>query len=194
MRVSSAVVGLALGLSQLLGGVAATPDKSQGPTNPSFDDSRIRDHPDKLLLSRIEEYFISFTTGDFEGMRDLQAEDFHITDIPLGIVRADREQWYEANKGFSSLMKDVRVDALTLHGSALPGSFAALENVVWFTLAVDPPEEVKPNLPPGIKKGDTSGMIMTSLLWWDEEGLVARDLEYGRLIWDGFEIEAFTNV
>lgn len=51
------------------------------PSDPSFDISRIKDYPDKLLLSRISEYFISFTTGNFDRMNDLESDDFHITDI-----------------------------------------------------------------------------------------------------------------
>ena len=48
---------------------------------PTFDDTRIQDHPDKLLLSRIRLFFKTFTTGDFDGMRDLQSEEYTMTDI-----------------------------------------------------------------------------------------------------------------
>ena len=75
MLIPSAVVGLVLGLSQILGVVA------QIPRDPSFDTSRIEDYPDKLLLARISEYFIAFTTGNFDGMSDLESDDFHITHI-----------------------------------------------------------------------------------------------------------------
>lgn len=88
-------------------------------------------------------------------------------------------------------MTNVKVQAISIDGSSEPGSFAIMENVVWFTLAVDPPEEAKKNLPPGIKKGDTSGMIMLSTIWWNKEGKVFRELEYGRLIWDNFDIDKF---
>lgn len=88
-------------------------------------------------------------------------------------------------------MTNVSVEAINLSGSADPGEFAILENVVRFTLAVDPPPEAAKNLPPGIKKGDSSGMIMLSTIWWNEDGLVERDLEYGRIIWDHFDIEPF---
>lgn len=93
-------------------------------------------------------------------------------------------------------MTNITVDAISLHGSSDPdssehGSFALLESVSHFTLAVDPPEAAKPSLPPGIKKGDSTGMIMLSAIWWDNDGKVARELEYGRLIWDGFDINAF---
>lgn len=95
------------------------------------------------------------------------------------------------NSGFSSLMTDILVEAISLYGSSEPGSFALMECVIRFTLAVDPPPEAAKNLPPGIKKGDRSGMIMLSAIWWNQEGLVCRDLEYGRLIWDQFDIDAF---
>ncbi|KFY92902.1 hypothetical protein V498_04676 [Pseudogymnoascus sp. VKM F-4517 (FW-2822)] len=160
----------------------------------SYDDSRIKDFHDKQLLSKMKEYFLTFVLGDFDGMYDLQSEDFHITDIPLAIVRADRDSWYQANKGFSSLMTDVKVQAISIDGSSKPGKFGIMENVVWFTLAVDPPESAKPGLPPGIKKGDTAGMIMTSLIWWNKDGKVMRDLEYGKLTWPDFDIDAFTQV
>lgn len=29
----------------------------------------------------MKEYFLTFVTGDFQGMHDMQSEDFHITDI-----------------------------------------------------------------------------------------------------------------
>jgi hypothetical protein len=88
-------------------------------------------------------------------------------------------------------MTNISVEALTLHGSSEPGSFALMENVIRFTLAIDPPEEVKPNLPAGIKKGDSTGMIMLSAIWWNSDGKIARELEYGRLLWDGFTSEEF---
>lgn len=89
-------------------------------------------------------------------------------------------------------MADVRVVALNIDGSSDPGRFAVLENVLLFTLAVDPPDGAKTYLPPGIKKGDSASMIRTSLIWWDEKGLVKRDLEYGQLTWPEFDIDQFT--
>lgn len=88
-------------------------------------------------------------------------------------------------------MTGISVEAISLHGSSEPGSFAVLENVVRFTLKVDPPEAAKPNLPPGIKKGDSSGMIMLSTIWWNSDGKIARELEYGKLLWEGFDINDF---
>ncbi|KAL5345656.1 hypothetical protein ACLOAV_009410 [Pseudogymnoascus australis] len=66
-----------------------------------------------------------------------------------------------------------------------------MENVVWFTLAVEPPESAKPSHAPGIKNGDTAGIIMMSVIWWNEEGKVKRDLEYGKLLWPGLDIDDF---
>lgn len=114
-----------------------------------------------------------------------------ISHIALNIVRFPKQAWFAANKGFSGLMTDVSVEAISLHGSSEPGSFAVLENVVRFTLKIDPPEEAKPNLPPGIGKGDSSGMIMLSTIWWNSEGKITRELEYGKLLWPGFDINAF---
>ena len=48
---------------------------------PTFNDKRIKDHSDKVLLTRIRAFFKTFTTGDFDGMRDLQAEDYTMTNI-----------------------------------------------------------------------------------------------------------------
>lgn len=88
-------------------------------------------------------------------------------------------------------MTDISVEAISLHGSSEPGSCAVLESVTRFTLKIDPPEAAKPNLPPGIKAGDSSGMIMLSAIWWNSDGKVVRELEYGRLLWEGFDINAF---
>jgi hypothetical protein len=48
---------------------------------PTFDDKRIKHHPDKVLLGRIREFFKTFTTGDFDGMKDLQSKDYTMTNI-----------------------------------------------------------------------------------------------------------------
>ena len=74
---------------------------------------------------------------------------------------------------------DTKVTALTLDGSIKPGSFTILENLVEFTLTMDPPPPPARNLPPGAKKGDRCAMIMLSLIWWVEGGKVGRELEYG---------------
>lgn len=49
--------------------------------NPAFDISRIIDHPDKLLLSRINEYFIAFATGDYNQMDAMVAEEYQMSDV-----------------------------------------------------------------------------------------------------------------
>lgn len=99
--------------------------------------------------------------------------------------------WFEQNKGFTNLLTELQVQAISLHGSSSPGAFAILEHVVWFRLKADPPEAAKPNLPPGIKKGDKAGMINIAVLWWNEAGKITHELEYGRLTWEGFDITAF---
>ena len=95
------------------------------------------------------------------------------------------------NSGFSGLLEGLSVEAISLYGSSDPGSFSVMEHAVFFTLKDDPPEAAKTHLPPGVKKGDSSGMINISLMWWNEEGKVTRELEYGRIMWDGFDVNAF---
>lgn len=80
------VFGLGLGLSLVQGAAAAPVDHHPIRRDPTFDISRIEHHEDQHLLAKISEYFITFTTGDFEGMRDLQADDFHITDIRKNLL------------------------------------------------------------------------------------------------------------
>ncbi|KAJ5564053.1 hypothetical protein N7513_000295 [Penicillium frequentans] len=160
-------------------------------TSPAFNNARIRNHEDKVLLNRITEYFEAFANADASKMDNMVADDYHMSDIPLGIVRSPKETWFQQNKGFGGLMTDISVEAISLHGSSEPGSCAVLESVTRFTLKIDPPEAAKPNLPPGIKAGDSSGMIMLSAIWWNSDGKVVRELEYGRLLWEGFDINAF---
>lgn len=64
--------------SLLLANEAATQYSAAIPT---FNDERIKDHPDKKLLRRIRAFFKTFTTGDFDGMRDLQSESYTMTNI-----------------------------------------------------------------------------------------------------------------
>lgn len=59
---------------------------------PTFDDSRIKNHPDKLLLSRIRTYFGAFSTGNAEALRDQEAEEYTMSDIseePSSLSRVD---------------------------------------------------------------------------------------------------------
>jgi hypothetical protein len=178
-----------------------------------FDDSRIKDHPDKDLLEKIRVYFHAFTTGSFDEMKDLQSEVYTMTDIrknnyifpisfldiaytrhpasALGVVNVNREDWYNINKNFVSLMEDLSVVAIKLDGSSAPGSFSTLEHAVKFKLTSNPPPQAARNLPPGAKAGDTVGMINISVLYWDEQGKVSRELEYGRLTWENFSVGEF---
>ena len=89
------------------------------------------------------------------------------------------------------MLDDVSVTALTLHGSATPGSFSILEHVVNFKLKAHPPPEVMQHLPEGSKPGDSLAMVNIGVHWWDEEGKIARELEYGRITWKGFSLDPF---
>ncbi len=109
----------------------------------------------------------------------------------LGIVKANSDVWYNINKQFVGLMTDLSVTALALDGSSEPGAFANLEHVVSFKLVVDPPPEAASNLPPGAKAGDTVRMINLGVLWWNKQGKICRELVYGRLTWDNFDIREF---
>lgn len=179
--------------------------------SPAFNYDRIRDHDDKVLLARIAEYFDAFANFDVDKTNSMVADDYRMSYIrksqfpfslikyhsntlfyiARGIVRATADTWYQHNKGFNTFMTDISVKAISLHGSSEPGSFAVLENVVRFTLAADPPERAKDMFPPGIQKGDSWGMIMLSTIWWNSEGKISRELEYGKLLWEGFDINAF---
>ncbi|KAJ5094694.1 hypothetical protein N7456_010555 [Penicillium angulare] len=159
--------------------------------SPAWNNARIKNHDDKALLARLDQYFNAFVTADSQGLDDIMADDYHMTDIPLGVARCPKKAWLLQNSGFSGLLTNLSVEAISLYGSSEPGSFSVMEHVVWFTLKDDPPEAAKPNLPPGAKKGDSSGMINISLMWWNSEGKITRELEYGRILWDGFDVGAF---
>lgn len=49
-----------------------------------FNSDRIADHPDKVLLARISEYFAAFAVADAVKMDSMVAEDYHMTDIRKG--------------------------------------------------------------------------------------------------------------
>lgn len=104
------------------------------------------------------------------------------------MVRLPRDDWYNVNKGFTELLTDLKVIAISLYGSSEPGEFAIMEHAVSFKLAHDPPPQAVDNLPPGAKKGDPVGMINISVLWWDANGNVTREFEYGRLTWKDFDV------
>jgi hypothetical protein len=46
-----------------------------------FDDSRIKNYHDKRLLHNLRVYYKTFTDPDPDAMRNLQTEDFTISDI-----------------------------------------------------------------------------------------------------------------
>ncbi|CZS90631.1 hypothetical protein WAI453_004089 [Rhynchosporium graminicola] len=158
---------------------------------PTFDDSRIRHFKDKKTLAAVKTYFKAFTTGKFDEIRDMESEDYTMTDVPIGAIRHPKGMWYGENKGFTGLLDDLRVDAISLYGSCKPGEFVILEHVVWFTLKIDPPKEAQIHVGKDLKKGDKAGMVNIAVLWWDEEGKICKELEYGRMTWPGFDVKDF---
>lgn len=52
---------------------------------PGFDESRIKDFPDKKLLEWIRAYYKPFINGNPDAQKALQLEDFVITDIRKNI-------------------------------------------------------------------------------------------------------------
>ncbi|KAF7502196.1 hypothetical protein GJ744_006753 [Endocarpon pusillum] len=151
-----------------------------------YDDSRVQDHPDKKLLANIRNYFDAFARNDVAKIKELQAPEYTMTDITLGVIRAPRHAWNDFSAGFMNLISDLSVEALTLYGSSDPGSFSIMEDVVRFKLAQDPPPGAKENLPPGSKKGDVVSMIIISVIWWTEDGKMTQEFEYGRPTWKAF--------
>lgn len=102
-----------------------------------------------------------------------------------------RDTWYYANKGFTSELNDLRVIAISLDGSSAPGHFCILEHLVQFSLKNDPAPEQLKHLPPGTKAGDPLAMINVAILWWDGDGKICHELEYGRMTWPGFNLNEF---
>ena len=49
--------------------------------NRYFDDTRIKDYPDKQLLHDIKAYFHTFVMGDYEAMKSFQTDGYSMTDI-----------------------------------------------------------------------------------------------------------------
>lgn len=47
----------------------------------AFNNDRIRNHDDKELLARINEYFGAFANADAQKMNSMVADDYHMTDI-----------------------------------------------------------------------------------------------------------------
>lgn len=50
-------------------------------TSPAFNNARIRNHEDKVLLNRITEYFEAFANADASKMDNMVADDYHMSDI-----------------------------------------------------------------------------------------------------------------
>jgi hypothetical protein len=50
-------------------------------SSPAFDNSRIRNHDDKVLLARITEYFEAFANADADKMNSMVADDYRMSDI-----------------------------------------------------------------------------------------------------------------
>lgn len=50
-------------------------------TSSAFNNSRIRNHDDKVLLERITEYFEAFANADAEKMDNMVADDYRMSDI-----------------------------------------------------------------------------------------------------------------
>ena len=50
-------------------------------TSSPFNDDRIRNHDDKVLLARITEYFEAFANADADKMNSMVADDYHMSDI-----------------------------------------------------------------------------------------------------------------
>ncbi|MCJ1430181.1 hypothetical protein MMC29_008097, partial [Sticta canariensis] len=78
----------------------------------------------------------------------------HHPPIALRVVKANKSDWYNINKHFVHLLKDPKVTALSVYGSSTPGSFAIMEHLVDFKLAIDPPPDTAKTLLPGAKAGD----------------------------------------
>lgn len=49
--------------------------------SPAWNNTRIQNHEDKVLLARLDKYFNAFTSADAQGLDDIMAEDYHMTDI-----------------------------------------------------------------------------------------------------------------
>ena len=89
------------------------------------------------------------------------------------------------------MLTDLRVIALSIYGDTEPGSFTVLEHLVLFTLLKDVPPGTKEHMPEGAKPGDKLGMINVSILWWGEDGIIEKELEYGRFTWKDFDLDKF---
>ena len=105
------------------------------------------------------------------------------------MVRVGRAEWYERNKHLTSLVANLRVTALTLSGSSEPGQASLFEHVTAFELRADPPPQLEDRFPVGAKSGDTVAINNLSVLWWDQQGLVSQEFEYGGLTGKAFSFD-----
>jgi hypothetical protein len=83
LLVTSAPTSCEVSIKMTEGSRVPASQETTGSSNniPTFNDERIKAHPDKVLLNRIRAFFKAFTTGDFDGMRDLQSKDYTMTNI-----------------------------------------------------------------------------------------------------------------
>lgn len=107
----------------------------------------------------------------------------------FGVVRTDREAWYEGNKHLTGLIENLRVIAINVYGSSEPGDHSLLEHITLMEMKIDPPPGLEWAFPNGAKAGDTVAIANLCVLWWDENGLITREFEYGGLTWPGFSLD-----
>jgi hypothetical protein len=55
-------------------------------------------------------------------------------------------------------------------------------------LNVDPSPEIRDKFPEGAKAGDTVKIANLCVLWWDDQGRISQEFEYGGLTWKGFSL------
>lgn len=49
--------------------------------SPAWNNTRIQNHDDKVLLARLDQYFNAFVSADAQGLESITADDYHMTDI-----------------------------------------------------------------------------------------------------------------
>lgn len=49
--------------------------------SPAWNNTRIQNHDDKVLLARLDHYFNAFVSADAQGLESIMADDYHMTDI-----------------------------------------------------------------------------------------------------------------
>lgn len=77
---------------------------------------------------------------------------------------------------------------MNLYGSSEPGHFSILEHVSLMELNIDPSPDIRDKFPEGAKAGDTVGIVNLATHWWDRDGLISQEFEYGGLTWKGFSL------